>query len=67
MFRAKEQYLTDSKGKQVGIVLDIRQYRKLLQQAEELDAIRSYDTAKSSRERPIPFEQAIKDIERHRK
>ena len=68
MFRSKEQYLTDAKGKQVGVVLDLRQYRKLLEQAEELDAIRAYDSAKASREKPVAFEQAIKEIEhRHRK
>ncbi len=67
MFKIKEQFLTDYKGKQVGVLLDLRQYRKLLEQAEELDAIRAYDAAQTSREKPIPFEQAIKEIEQRRK
>ena len=67
MIKIKEQYLTNSKGKQVGVLLDIRAYRKLLEQAEELDAIRVYDEAKASKEKPIAFEDAVKDIEQARR
>ncbi len=66
MVRIREQYLTNGKGKQVGVLLDIRQYRKLLEQAEELDAIRAYDSAKSSKEKPVAFEQAVCAIEKSR-
>jgi hypothetical protein len=52
----KEKYVTDQKGNRIGVLLDITDYEKLL---EELDAIRAYDTAKLSDEEEIPFEQAL--------
>ena len=45
------------------MLLDIADYRKILEALEELDAIRIYDEAKASPERLIPFEEAIKEIE----
>jgi BlaI family transcriptional regulator, penicillinase repressor len=41
------------------------QERKLLANLEELEAIRAYDAAKTSRTRPIPFRQAKEVPRRH--
>ena len=57
----------NSKGQHVGVVLTNREYRKLLKQVEELEAIRGYDKAKAARDEAIPFAQARKEIERSRK
>lgn len=46
------------------MILDIANYRKLLEEIEELESIRAYDAAKASGEEAIPFEQAISEIER---
>ena len=43
-----EKYLVDQNGKQIAVVLDIADYHKLLEELEELDAIRAYDRAKAS-------------------
>jgi len=59
-----ERYVVDEKGKRVGVLLDLDDYRRLLEEAEEMDAIRAYDAAKSSRDEAIPFEQAVAEIER---
>ena len=67
MIKIKEKYVTDAKGRAVGIVVDIKRYRRLLKQAEELEAIRAYDAAKISGDTAIPFEQAVKEIERQRR
>ena len=67
MIKIKEQYLTDRKGKQVGVLLDIRQYRRLREQSEELDDIRAYDAAKASKEKPVAFERVVKEIEQSRR
>ena len=67
MIKIREQYLTNNKGKQIGVLLNIRQYHKFLEQAEELDAVRGYDAAKASHERPIAFERVVKDIEQARR
>ena len=61
------KYLTDERGEKISVVLDIAEYQKLMDDAEELEAIRAYDAAKASDETSIPFEQATKEIERSRK
>jgi hypothetical protein len=61
-----ERFLVDGDGNRVGVVLDMAQYQKLLEEVEELEAIRAYDEAKASRDEAIPFEQAIREIEQRR-
>ena len=61
----KEKYITDEQGNQIGILLDIEEYRKLLEDSEELDAIKAYDLATSDDDE-IPFEVAIATIENSR-
>jgi hypothetical protein len=63
----REQYVVDEQGKQVGVLLDIGDYRRILDELEELEAIRAYDAAKVSGDEAIPFEQAIEEIERERR
>ena len=61
----KQKYITDEQGNQIGILLDIEEYRKLLEDSEELNAVRAYDLA-ISEEEEIPFEEAIAEIENSR-
>lgn len=61
-----ERYVVNKKGEQVGVLLDIDDYRRMLAELEELESIRAYDAAKASKSEAIPFEQAVKDIERER-
>lgn len=63
----QEQFLVDNKGTRIGVVLNIEDYQKLLADAEELESIRAFDQAKTSREKPIPFERAIAEIEARQK
>jgi hypothetical protein len=58
------QYVLNGRGKKVAVILSIAQYKRLLDKAEELWAIRAYDAAKTSGETPIPFEQALDKIRR---
>lgn len=67
MGNMKQSYLVDNEGKRVGVFLDIDAYQKLLADLEELESIRAFDAAKASHDNPIPFEQAISEIERDRK
>ncbi|MEW6607372.1 MAG: hypothetical protein AB1414_07955 [bacterium] len=62
----KERYVVDEKGKHTDVILDIGEYRKLLEGLEELECIRAYDSAKTSGDEIIPFEQAVAEIERGR-
>ncbi|MCA2719608.1 MULTISPECIES: hypothetical protein [Microcystis] len=61
--KLKERYITDDQGNRIGVLLDIEEYQKLLEESEELDAIRAYDLAVSGDDDEIPFEVAIAEIE----
>jgi len=62
----KHRFVVDDSGKKTAIILDIAEYEKLIEEAEELEAIRAYDAAKAAGDEVIPFEQAITEIERDR-
>ena len=61
--KLKERYITDEQGNRIDVLLDIEEYQKLLEESEELDAIRAYDLAVSGEDDEIPFEAAITEIE----
>jgi hypothetical protein len=63
----KTKFIKNKKGEKISVVLDIKDYQKLMEDLEELGDIRAYDTAKQSGETPIPFEQIIRNIQRSRK
>jgi hypothetical protein len=66
MILDKERYVVNEKGERISVLLDIQDYRKLLEELEELESLRAYDAAKSSGDEIISFEQAIEEIERKR-
>jgi len=66
MSKFKENFVIDDKGNPIGVILDIAEYRKLLEELEELESIRVYDAAKASGDEAISFEQAVSEIERNR-
>ncbi len=62
----RQRCLVDEEGNRVAVVLDLDEYRKMLEQIEELEDLRAYDAAKASGEAPIPLEQAVSEMERRR-
>jgi hypothetical protein len=66
MGELKERYLVDEHGDQVGVLLGIAEYRRILGELEELASIKAYDDAKASKDEAVPFEQAISEIEQSR-
>ena len=54
------QIVTDKKGKKIAVILPIKDYEKLLEEREELAAVKAYDKAKSHKETFIPLREAIK-------
>ena len=58
----KTQYITDTAGKKVSVILPIQDYEKIMEELEELEDIKAYDRAKARKSEPIPFEQAVKEI-----
>ena len=66
MIAIKERYVVDENGARVGVLLDAEDYRRLLEELEELESIRAYDAAKAAGDEVIPFEQAVMEIEQRR-
>lgn len=64
MSAVKERFLVDEAGNRVAVVVSLEDYRQLLADAEEFDAIRAYDAAKASGETPIPFVHAAAELDR---
>jgi len=63
---SEPQYVTDSAGNRVAVLIDIGRYHELLDAADELDAIRAFDAAKASGGEAIPLEDALSEIEQDR-
>jgi hypothetical protein len=61
-----EKYVVNEKGERVSVILDWEVYQTLLEELEELEAIRAYDAAKASGDDVIPFDQAMREIEKRR-
>jgi PHD/YefM family antitoxin component YafN of YafNO toxin-antitoxin module len=66
MRRSKEHYVVDDQGNRVAVFLEISEYRKLLEELEELESLRAYDAAKASGDEAVPFEEAVAEIEKTR-
>ncbi len=60
------QFLTNEKGEKIAVVISIDDYEKILEDLEELWAIREYDEAKASGEKGIPFAEVVTSIKRDR-
>jgi len=53
------QFIVDTQGKRVKVVLEIEEFEKLLEELEDLEDIRAADEAKAEGGEAIPLEQAI--------
>lgn len=61
------QYITDSKGNKLSVILPLSEYKKIIEALEELEDIRLYDEAMMDKEPTVPVEEAFKLIEAKRK
>ncbi len=66
MVNAKEKYVTDGQGNRVAVLIEVDEYRRLLEALEELESIRVYDTAVAVREDAIPFDKAVEELKHDR-
>ncbi len=67
MLTVHPQYITDSAGKKISVVLPMKDFRAIMEELEELEDIKLYDEAKKSNEPSIPIDDAFKMIEAKRK
>ena len=62
-----ENFVIDAKGKKVSVLLPIKEYKKLLDDLEELEDIKAYDNAANRKQEFIPLDKALKEIQATRK
>jgi len=63
MIAIHPEYVVDKKKHPKAVLLPMADWKKVIEELEELDDIRAYDEAKASSPESIPFEQAIREIE----
>jgi hypothetical protein len=66
MLTVHPQYITDSTGKKLSVVLPLDEFETIMEDLEELNDIRLYDEAKSDTEPSVPIDEAFKMIEEAR-
>jgi hypothetical protein len=59
----RTQFITDTTGKTLSVILPIKDYQKMIDDLEELEDIKAYDRAKARKSEPVPFKQAVKELE----
>ncbi len=61
------RYVVDENGKRVGVLLDVEEYERMVEELEELEDIRAAEEVRAAiargEEELIPFEQAMREIE----
>ena len=57
------QYVTDSQGKPLYVQVPVKEYEKLLADAEELADITAYKKAKKKAGKTVPFDEAFREVE----
>ncbi len=66
MITLNPQFITDSNGNKISVVLPISDFKAIMEELEELEDIMLYDDAKKSNEPSIPIDEAFKMIEEKR-
>ncbi len=66
MSTATPRFLVDENQQPTDVVLTIDQWHEILEQLEELEDIRAYDTAKAGPQDAVPLTQAIHEIRKSR-
>lgn len=61
------QLVSDSKGKTKAVIVPLKDFKKIQEELEELDAIKEYDKSKSEKLTFRPLEDVLKDIEAKRR
>jgi len=63
----RRRWVVDEEGNRVAVVIDLKTYRKMLSDIEELEAARAFDAAKGAGDEAVPFEEAVAEIEHNRR
>ena len=63
----KTQFLTDDKGNKISIVIPLKEYKRILEDLEELEDIRLFDEVKARNEESTPLDQYLKERQKKKK
>jgi len=66
MFVVHPQYITNTAGEKLSVVLPIQEFKTIMEELEELEDVRLYDEAQADKEPSIPIDEAFKLIEAKR-
>jgi PHD/YefM family antitoxin component YafN of YafNO toxin-antitoxin module len=64
------RYVTDENGKRIGVILDVREYERLMEALEDLADLRAADEALQAiargEEELLPLDEAVQEMEEER-
>lgn len=66
MLTIHPQYITDNTGKKLSVILPMQEFQTIMEELEELEDVRLYDSAKADNESSIPIDEAFRMIEAQR-
>lgn len=64
MIKLNPQYITDSSGKKISVILPIKEFNEIIEELEELEDIKLYDEALKTNVPSVPVDVAFKTIEK---
>ena len=63
MLTIHPQYVVDENQRPQAVLLPLAEWERIVEELDDLDDIRAYDEAKNAPEEPVPFEQAVREIQ----
>lgn len=63
----KTQFVTDRKGKKIAVMIPVKEYEKMLDELDELAAIKVYDMVKEDSPEYLPASKVFEAVEKKRK
>ncbi len=66
MVTVHPQYITDTDGNKLSVVLGIHEFNSIMEELEELEDARLYEEAKADPDPSVPIDEAFKIIEANR-
>jgi len=63
----KAQFITDKKGKKIGVFLSIDEYERIMDELDEAGCVQAFDKAIKEKDEVVPARKAFEMIARRRK
>ncbi len=56
----KNQFITDSQGEKIAVILPIKEYKKIIEDLEDAEDVKLYDEAKALKGKNVSFNDYLK-------